>query len=301
MKPLVIYHDKCTDGFGAAFAAWMKLGDTAEYVACSYGDATVPDYVERDVYILDFSFKREVMDDILREAKRVVWLDHHKTAFEMWCGPDQTALYKFADSDTGSHIILDNNKSGAYLAWEYFHPGTEVPALIQRIDDRDRWVFQYPNSKALHAGLRAVGQDFKLWKMLTPMGTSDWARNFGDTVSRGYTILSVYDEQIKDRVRVAEKCVISYATDNGAILRAAGGLAVNSPMHQSEIGNELAKASGTYGMVWYYDAATKRANVSLRSIGDYDVSALAKAFGGGGHKNAAGFNIDMPTLLGWLK
>lgn len=27
MKPLVIYHDRCTDGFGAAFAAWRKLGD----------------------------------------------------------------------------------------------------------------------------------------------------------------------------------------------------------------------------------------------------------------------------------
>lgn len=27
MKPLVIYHANCTDGFGAAFAAWLKLGD----------------------------------------------------------------------------------------------------------------------------------------------------------------------------------------------------------------------------------------------------------------------------------
>jgi nanoRNase/pAp phosphatase (c-di-AMP/oligoRNAs hydrolase) len=63
----------------------------------------------------------------------------------------------------------------------------------------------------------------------------------------------------------------------------------------------VAKASGTYGLIWYYDAATGRANVSLRSIGDYDVSAIAKAFGGGGHKNAAGFNIDMTTLMGWLK
>ena len=37
MKPLVIYHASCADGFGAAFAAWLKFGDDAEYVACSYG------------------------------------------------------------------------------------------------------------------------------------------------------------------------------------------------------------------------------------------------------------------------
>ncbi|NIV11578.1 MAG: bifunctional oligoribonuclease/PAP phosphatase NrnA, partial [Aliifodinibius sp.] len=30
---------------------------------------------------------------------------------------------------------------------------------------------------------------------------------------------------------------------------------------------------------------------SLRSRGDFDVSALAERFGGGGHKNAAGFRV----------
>ena len=37
MKPLVIYHDHCTDGFGAAFAAWLKLGDDADYLPMAYG------------------------------------------------------------------------------------------------------------------------------------------------------------------------------------------------------------------------------------------------------------------------
>jgi nanoRNase/pAp phosphatase (c-di-AMP/oligoRNAs hydrolase) len=39
----------------------------------------------------------------------------------------------------------------------------------------------------------------------------------------------------------------------------------------------------------------------LRSNGDYDVSAIAKAFGGGGHKNAAGFEVQVETLLEWIK
>ena len=28
MKPLVVYHANCADGFGAAFAAWLKLGES---------------------------------------------------------------------------------------------------------------------------------------------------------------------------------------------------------------------------------------------------------------------------------
>ena len=95
MKPLVIYHANCTDGFGAAFAAWLKLGDEAEYLSMEHGKVKTPtDFdmkvslaaKDNDVYILDFSFPREVMDALFKHAKRVVWLDHHKTAFEMWCG-----------------------------------------------------------------------------------------------------------------------------------------------------------------------------------------------------------------------
>lgn len=83
MRPLVIYHANCADGFAAAFAAWLKLGDDAEYVPMQYGKDDVfkiPPWTARDVYILDFSLPRDYMDKIFSEAKRVVWLDHHKTA-----------------------------------------------------------------------------------------------------------------------------------------------------------------------------------------------------------------------------
>ena len=165
MKPLVIYHANCTDGFGAAFAAWLKLGDEAEYLLMEHGKVKTPtDFdmkvslaaKDNDVYILDFSFPREVMDALFKHAKRVVWLDHHKTAFEMYGLANSHRAYALdvLNRTTSPHyILLDNNKSGAMLAWEYFHPGTEVPMLIQHIDDRDRWVFALPGSKELHAAI----------------------------------------------------------------------------------------------------------------------------------------------------
>ena len=307
MKPLVIYHGGgCTDGFGAAFAAWCKLGDDAEYVPMHYGDP-LPPIDGRAVYVLDFSFPRQETELLCSDTASFVWLDHHKTAFEMWC---QDGECNRCEQGGGySYILLDNNKSGALLAWEYFHPEKDVPYLISRIDDRDRWVFKLHDSKALHAGLQLRKPwVFKEWAQLVPaMGGS--STNLAKVIGEGNTALKVYDEQIKQSVRKAERCTLFYrdfdakpvqTADDEAIL-CFEGLAVNTPNNISEVGNELAKASGSYGLVWYHDGATGRANCSLRSIGEYDVSAIAKAFGGGGHRNAAGFNIDMSTLLGWLK
>ena len=91
MKPLVIYHANCTDGFGAAFAAWLRLGFVAEYLPMEHGKVKTPADFDmkvslaaksNDVYILDFSFLREVMDALFQHAKRVVWLDHHASVFK---------------------------------------------------------------------------------------------------------------------------------------------------------------------------------------------------------------------------
>ena len=177
MKPLVIYHANCTDGFGAAFAAWLKLGDEAEYLPMEYGRISTPADFDmkvslaakgNDVYILDFSFPREVMDALFKYAKRVVWLDHHKTAFEMWCGGIPAIGYYNSPTTTpeNHYILLDNYKSGALIAWEYFHPGTEVPMLIQHIDDYDRWQFKLIGTKELHAAFASYKPwTFDKWKV----------------------------------------------------------------------------------------------------------------------------------------
>lgn len=305
MKPLVIYHADCTDGYGAAFAAWMKMGDEAEYCPFNYADSS-PDYLAdlckgREVYILDFSFRRLVMDHIFKAAKRVVWLDHHKTAFEMWCG--EVPPYKTHYETVGDGLIrLDDNRSGALLAWEYFHPGTEVPKLIKHIDDRDRWQFKLEGSKELHAALSSYKPwSFEQWQGFASPFEHEW---LFDT---GASILRAQDRHVKSMAKQARKCVIIKTEPKPGgehweanVLIHEAGLAVNASLHQSEVGHELATTSGTFGLVWYMGADNK-VKGSLRSNGDYDVSAIAKAFGGGGHKNAAGFETDITTLMGWLK
>jgi uncharacterized protein len=327
MKPLVIYHDNCADGFGAAFAAWLKLGDEAEYLPMQYGDAekkwfgetfcsdeVVSTLDRRDIYILDFSFERQLMEYLFAHAKRVVWLDHHKTAFEMWRVAAPAQIWDDCRYLDRHHITLDNNRSGAMLAWKYFHPGTGVPMLIRHIDDYDRWVFAMEGTKAFNKAIWSYAPwSFEQWK--------GWFQSWGDGMlpgketlflAEGEAILRAHEQNVAAVVKGAgRKCHIKvpYTDDAAYALAFASpkdgmpltGLAANCPPHlASDVGHALATQSGTFGLLWSVNKDGK-CLCSLRSNGDYDVSAIAKAWGGGGHLNAAGFEVDVQTLLGWLK
>lgn len=339
MKPLVIYHASCADGFGAAFAAWLKLGDEAEYVPMQYGkidfdfeggffnlggheaDNPCMFIAGREVYILDFSFPREAMDQVFRRAKRVVWLDHHKSAFEMWCAPhlkDSKFFINQGDVECGqkdNYILLDNNKSGAYLAWEYFHPGTEVPMMIRHIDDYDRWVFAIEGTKAFQKALWGYAPwSFQQWSgFLFSFESPKLQEQFrAQFYGEGNAILRAHNQNVQSVVKgAARKCCIKVVATEPTICSEGGGeyfeslnlpgLAANCPPHlQSDVGHELTNQSGTFGLLWYIDKDNV-CKCSLRSNGDYDVSAIARAFGGGGHRNAAGFTTDIQTLLDWIK
>lgn len=309
MKPLVIYHANCADGFGAAFAAWLKLGDEAEYLPMQYGKLDMEcidtSIRERDIYILDFSFPRDVMDSLISTAKRIVWLDHHKTAFETWC-PNQFPAQCHQSGPT-RYIMLDNNKSGAMIAWEYFHPHNEVPMLIKHIDDYDRWQFKLEGTKEFNKALWSYAPwTFERWKdMFT---NNPYPVNIGGLYAEGAAILRAHDQNVQSVVKGgARACSIATlvkAEPDTAPMAGClyPGLAANCPPFlTSDVGHELANQSGTFGLCWTLNKDKPVANCSLRSNGDYDVSAIAKAFGGGGHKNAAGFEVPIETLLGWMK
>jgi len=319
MKPLVIYHASCADGFGAAFAAWLKLGDDAEYFPCQYNTEAhliglgLPIVSGREVYILDFSFPRDRMDYIFANAKCVVWLDHHKTALDMWLADKLDFPFtefiteegkSFATYGSNVHIQLNNWKSGAILAWEYFHPGAEVPQFIRHIDDYDRWQFKLHGTKAFQKALWSYAPwSFKQWQHEwdTTWGYSsaDGLEGIPNTYREGEAILRAHDQNVQAVVKGSTR-VCTMTLDRP--VADYHGLATNCPPHlTSDVGHVLATQSGTFGLCWTLSQTGLIAKCSLRSNGEYDVSAIAKAFGGGGHRNAAGFEVPIQTLLRWLK
>src|SRR3546814_134573 len=76
---LVLYHGNCTDGFGAAWAAWKKLKDNAEYIGVKLDVTPEEDFVDKEIYMLDFVYDEEYLKDLIDNNKKVVAIDHHIT------------------------------------------------------------------------------------------------------------------------------------------------------------------------------------------------------------------------------
>jgi len=274
--PLILYHGRnCPDGFGAALAAWLYYGDRAEYVGLDHGDvATIDDLPPvqgRAVYILDFSFANEVMAAIDERAAKLVMLDHHKSAAEKLTG--------FACRCGVVHF--DMGKSGARLAWEFFHPHEPVPALLQYVEDRDIWKWEFAESAAFLSALDMEAQGFERWREIAGF-TPEQLQQF---MARGAAMDEKFRKLAADIAEGAQPLVF-----NGV-----AGLMVNAPgMFHSLVGDILSAKTGTFGLMW--SAGDKGVKAGLRSQRNFDCIALAESMGGGGHAQACGFKMKVERL-----
>ena len=275
-RPLVVYHGRhCPDGFGAALAAWLFYGDAAEYLALDHGQVQslqdLPDLAGRFVYILDFSFGPELLGAIDAAAARLVLLDHHKSAADKLGG--------FACRCGVVHF--DMAKSGARLAWEFFHPEREVPALLQYVEDRDIWKWEFPDSARFLAALDMEPQDFVRWREIAGFSPEELAQ----FMARGGAMDAKYRKLAADIASAAQPLVF-----NGI-----EGLMVNAPgLFHSLVGDLLSAQSGTFALMW--SAGSGGVKVGLRSQRTFDCIALAESLGGGGHAQACGFKLGVERL-----
>ena len=265
MKTYIIYHDNCSDGFCAAWVARKAYPD-AEFLPYWYGKKIPSNLEGSRVFVLDFSFPRQDIEVLLSKTDLTL-LDHHKTALENLSGLDP------------SRIILDMNKSGGRLTWDYFFPGKPAPWLVDYTEDRDLWKFTLQESRAVSAGIKSYPYDFVLWDSWTAGDNYDLGWKM--LAQEGRPILRYQDEIIKTAVANA----VEFELADYKIL------AVNSTVLVSEIAGELAKGR-PFGAV-YFVRADSKTQWSLRSDENgVDVSEIAKAYGGGGHKHAAGFELE---------
>jgi oligoribonuclease NrnB/cAMP/cGMP phosphodiesterase (DHH superfamily) len=174
-----------------------------------------------------------------------------------------------------SNTIFDMSKSGATMAWEFFHPGKEPPKFIQYITDRDLWKWELPYSKEFSAAFDMVPFEFEEFEKYEDDSV------FDDAVKRGSYILAYSKTVVK---KVCEKAV-------SRKYRELDVLVVNSSHWMSEIGAKLSPDCD-FALIWFYDHNEQKTKVSLRSFHDHvDVSEIAKNFKGGGHRKAAGFTL----------
>lgn len=271
MKPLVLYHANCWDGFCAAWVARMALGDI-EARPVQYGQSA-PDVAGREVYILDFCYPSHVLGEMADKAAFILVLDHHATAAAE-LGAIPVTLSNF-------RAKFESDKSGGRMAWEHFAhiggwEGMPSPWLVDYTEDRDLWRHALPASEEVNAALRSYPLDFALW--------DNFAQDFSPKTfaTEGTAIRRREQQIVADHVRNARMKMVG-----GHVVPV-----VNATVLFSEIAGTLAK--GQPFAACYFDRADGKRQWALRSTGEgLDVSAIAKQFGGGGHKQAAGFEQDL--------
>lgn len=263
---VVIYHKSCPDGFGAAWAAWKKLGDTATFIPASYSDPIPEDIEGKEVYVVDFSYDAERLPALESKAKRLVVIDHHKGG-----EPHVTA--------TKEHVF-DLTHSGAYLTWQYFHPGEKVPDFIEYLSDGDINIYTKPDAHLICTYICSTEKTFFAFDSVYKEMED---KNMREGVVEKGKLLTRY----KDFILEPALNSIHFINLAGTVLPAVNCV---FPMDEkSDLIHRMYDLYPPVAMSYRYDDGEWKC--SLRSNGDFDCTILAGKFGGSGHKGASGFSI----------
>lgn len=301
-ETIVIYHGGCRDGFCAAWVVnkyfsrsiitnphtegeWVPKNLGIHYHPGYYGQEP-PDCKDKNVIIVDFAYDINTMTKIYTSASSLIWLDHHKTAepiaimFSRLTDGIEAGILKF-------QYTID--KSGAGIAWDYFFPNQARPWLVDYVEDRDLWLHKLEASEQVNAYIACLEFDFTVWNNVSKYPV--------EAIQQYGTVAKMKTEQY-----VREVCKNVYFVDiskpQTEIELHLAEYWPNIPtvnicqVDCSEVLHQLCISypSSPFSLYWF-----KRQDgmyqYGLRSIGDFDVSAVAKLFGGGGHKNAAGFQL----------
>lgn len=271
-QPLVIYHGNCADGFSAAWCFWHKYGDACEYLPGVY-QQNPPDVTGRCVYLVDFSYKRAVVLQMLEQASHIVLIDHHKSAIEDLAGIESDKFSTFTDI----------NRSGATLAWDFLFPGQSRPLLLGHVEDRDLWRFKLAGTREIQAYVFSHAYTFEQWDALMAADQVELLK----MTAAGAAIERKHHKDVAELVGVCQRRMVIGGYD--VPVASLPYTLVSDAAHAMAQGEQFAAC--------YWDTADSRIFGLRATEGGADVSEIAKHYGGGGHAKAAGFRVPRTHFL----
>ena len=288
-KTYVLYHANCLDGMMCAAIAYkyfQELANTLNLKDPTYTDEQYLDRVQyipvkyqedppvmepnSIVYILDFSYPRKTLFDLMEEHKEVLILDHHESAKKQLSG--------FANA------FFNLNESGATMTWNYFFPDKEIPYTVQMIKDRDLWQWQLPDTHSFtEAVYNLLDMDVKQWQRLLT-SDNELSSTVQDLINQGDSLLTVSRKQIDKQLN---KLYWAKLPQHDELIPM-----INSPHLISEtceaMYNKFPEAP--YVVMWNCEGDVVKLSLRSSKTGA-NVSLVAGVYGGGGHPHASGATI----------
>jgi uncharacterized protein len=299
MKRIGFFHNSDLDGHCSGAILKYKMPDIElvglDYTVSKEGEfPTWPvDEVKNadEVYMVDFCLPQAdmVLISILMENNggKFVWIDHHKSAIEMFAGLD-------ADVQGGFATKLDSGKAACELVWEYLYPGKKTPKFVKLLGKYDTWRRQ---------DKREWEEDilpFEYGMMACDTNPVGGTRVWKDLL---LTDIPILRDVAINSISVGGRHVLKYLrTRNEEIAKRDSylveidglrGIAINSESHSSMVLESVYDPNLHDIMIVYNHTHEQKWYISFYSTHNgIDCSEVAKKRGGGGHRGAAGCSVD---------
>ena len=272
---LCLYHDD-PDGCCSAAIVRRALGAHVVLHPLEIGDAIPWDSADasEQIILVDYSLPLEEMRR-LGAGRRLMWIDHHKSAL---------ALLAEAMANVPGERSIE--AAACVLTWRTLFPGLPVPLAVTLIGDRDTWQMAHAETRAFSEGL--------FQEDISPANDDLWKPLLDDDKSRVRQLIDggrvLYEVRLKNIKDVVARYGFAVSFEGHRTL------AVNH-RGNGDMGEYIRQAG--YELAYCYVEAVRSGKlqtvVTLYSDA-LDVSVIARKFGGGGHRGAAGFQFHRANL-----
>lgn len=278
----IFYHSNDLDGHCSG-ALLKHANPEALLHPINYGDAFPWDEIKPEdvVYMADFSLPITDMYELDRNVRGLIWIDHHKSAIGAY------------DGQRDIMGVREIGKAACELVWEWLYPDQLMPEIVHllgRYDVWDRsnsWTWEreiLPFQMGMRLMVTDPSKNMAIWENIfeTPDGLPS-IRAANAVMDKGNIVLA-YQKQTNSALMSSQ----SYET----VFEGHRALVCNVPRPSSQAFEGKYDPAKHDIMIAYSNVKGEYWTVSLYTDKpEVDCSELAKKYGGGGHRGAAGMTL----------
>lgn len=231
---------------------------------------------DEDIFVVDFRFSIEDMQ-WLSDNATLHWVDHHKTAL------DEAHEVGFISS---GGQLLEIGKAGCELTWIYEHGETDMPLAVSLLGRYDVWDHEDKRTLPFQYGMRTHPNTL-------PDCQEVWNKVFNDYV---YWMKIIETGEIILAYENSQNTMYAKGMSYEAEFEGLRAIVMNKAYANSKAFDSIYDDS-KHDIMIMYGVKPGEIKYSLYSVkAEIDVSEIAKKYGGGGHKGAAGFYTKTLTI-----
>jgi oligoribonuclease NrnB/cAMP/cGMP phosphodiesterase (DHH superfamily) len=244
-----------------------------EIFPINYGTDFDISYIEEGepVYLVDFILEPFEVMLKLDEKSELIWIDHHETSLK------EAEKNKF--NPQGRRV---NNTAACELTWRYLFPDTEVPFAIKLLSKYDTWNHDWsPYIIPFQYGMKTIDNnpEATIWSLLFQNNSLVPIQNLTES---GRTVLKYVKREYEVYVKSNAFTIMFEGYNCLCCNRGSGGSKLFDSIWEDKEHDICLVFCRSRNNKWKITMYTPHEGV--------DCGKIAKKYGGGGHKVAAGFS-----------